>query len=221
DQILFHFDGNNNDEDDIAAIPVAALLAASAGIADKMTFFYGNNIAERNNDSRLSVLDESAAFANGLGVATVDYQDDIAAATAGVVELLTSGQKILAIEGGPMEAIYRALEQTDVQFHSNIKLLSHSSWNENRDVVNRDGVEEARTWADIASDFPNVEQVDIQDQNAGNNNDQGFNNNGWSALDSSDDPTLSAARDAMNGAAINGNNAKPNDPSDAGMLWFA
>ncbi|MEP3636992.1 MAG: malectin domain-containing carbohydrate-binding protein [Paracoccaceae bacterium] len=216
DQILFHFDGNNNDIDDIAAIPVATVLAASAGITDKITFFHGNNITEDNNNSRLPKLDNAAEYAESFGIRTVDYQDNIDAATAQVVEMLTSGQNVLAIEGGPMEAIYRALEQTPEQFHDNIKLLSHSGWNENRSEIERPGVTEARTWDDIADDFPGVDQVDIASQNNGVNNNDGFYNRNWDDLDDATDDLLIDLRDMMLEAGD-----KRNDPSDAGMLFYA
>ncbi|MFK7761899.1 MAG: malectin domain-containing carbohydrate-binding protein [Roseobacter sp.] len=216
DQILFHFDGNNNDIDDVAAIPVASVLAASAGIANKITFFHGNSLTEPNNSSRLPLLDNAADFAESLGIDTVDYQDNINAATAQVIEMLTSGQNVLAIEGGPMEAIYRALEQTPEQFHDNIKLLSHSGWNENRSETTRPGVNEARTWDDIADDFPGVELVEIAGQNNGVNNNLGFNNRNWADLDNATDDLLIELRALMEDAG-----AKVNDPSDAGMLFYA
>ncbi|MEM8598065.1 MAG: Ig-like domain-containing protein, partial [Pseudomonadota bacterium] len=49
DRIVFHFDGNNQDADDIAAIAVAALLAKAGGIESKTTFLYGNNLSEPND----------------------------------------------------------------------------------------------------------------------------------------------------------------------------
>ncbi|MEL6206413.1 MAG: hypothetical protein AAFR47_14035, partial [Pseudomonadota bacterium] len=100
---------------------------------------------------------------------------------------------------------------------SAITQVSHSGWNENRDVINRPGITEARTWDDIADDFPAVEQVEIRDQNNGGNNDKGFNNANWSWLDTATDPVLTEARGIMELAPGN----KKNDPSDAGMLFFA
>jgi hypothetical protein len=44
DYIVSHFDGNNNDEDNIAAT-----LTDAAGLSDKSTFFYNNNLEEPNN----------------------------------------------------------------------------------------------------------------------------------------------------------------------------
>ncbi len=217
DHITFHFDGNNNDPDDIAAVAVATLLTLAADLEDKTTFYYGNNLAEVNNDSQLANLEASGEFARSQGVEALNYQDDVAGTTDHLVDLLESGQKVLMIEGGPMEAAYRALEQTDPSFHSNIRMVSHSSWNENRDVVNRPGETQARTWDDIARDFPDVEQIEIQDQNAGSNNDRGFNNSGWEDLENIDSPLAEEAREAMLGAP----GAKANDPSDAGMLWYA
>ncbi len=91
----------------------------------------------------------------------------------------------------------------------NITLISHSGWNENRDVINRSGVKYARTWSDLKKDFPEVNFIDIDDQNPG------FYNDGWNWLDSSKNPILNEARDLM--IASN----KRNDPSDAGMLFYA
>nr|WP_319385749.1 Ig-like domain-containing protein [uncultured Roseibium sp.] len=220
DHVFFHFDGNNNDPDDIAAIPVAALLAKAAGIEDKTTLLYGNNLAEANASGRKAKLDDGGEFAKNLGLDAYNYQDDIDGTTALLVEKLNSGQKVLMIEGGPMEAVYRALEQTDPSNHANISLLSHSSWNENRDVINNPSdpdLTAARTWDDIRDDFPEVTQIDIRDQNDGSNNAKGFNNNGWSWLDATDDPALQDARDIMDTAG----STKKNDPSDAGMLFYA
>ncbi|MEM1265875.1 MAG: hypothetical protein AAGI50_07655 [Pseudomonadota bacterium] len=217
DHIVFEFDGNNNDPDDIAAVPMAALLTVAAGIEDKTTFLYGNNLAEVNNNNQLARLETSGEFARSLGIDARNYQDDIDGTTDYLVELMSSGDKVLLIEGGPMEAVYRALEQTDPMYHENLVLLSHSGWNETRDVVNRPGVTEARTWSDIDDDFPDVTLVEIRDQNNGNNNNQGFNNQNWDWMDSSDEPIIQDARTAMEGAQGN----KTNDPSDAGMLYYA
>lgn len=224
DQIVFHFDGNNNDPDDIAAVAVAALLAKAAGIEDRTTFFYGNNLSEPNaGGGRLQKMDGSGAFARTLGVTAYDYQDDILGTTDKLVEILESDEKILLLEGGPMEAIYRAMDAVDPALHSNLTLVSHSSWNENRSVTTRDtdgvndGQIQARTWSDLEKDFPGATYIEIRDQNDGNNNNKGFNNVGWTWMDSSNDDTIQAARDVM----IPAGNTKKNDPSDAGMLYFA
>lgn len=221
DHIIAHFDGNNNDWDDIAAMPVAALLSAAGGIADKMTFAYGNNVSERNNDTQLARLDDSADFARTLGIDTRGYQDDIEGTTEHLVSILSSGENVLMIEGGPMETAYRALERTDEKYHENVILVSHSSWNENRDVISAPGITEARTWDDIIRDFDGVTTIEIEDQNDGNNNDKGFNNAAWSWMDDSDEPLIQEARAAMEGASAGGNTRKQNDPSDAGMIFYA
>ncbi|MEM8843033.1 MAG: hypothetical protein AAGD47_14795, partial [Pseudomonadota bacterium] len=216
DHIVMQFDGNNNDRDDIAAIPIAALLITAGGYADKTTFLYGNNLAEKNDESRMSELDAGGAFAEKLGIDARNYQDDIAGTTARLIDIIETGDKVLMIEGGPMEAAYRALEAVDPKYHSNITLLSHSSWNENRDVITLPGITEARTWADLKADFPDLTFVDIRDQNDGHNNDKGFNNKGWEWMDESDEPLIQEAREIMEPAAY-----AFNDPSDAGMVLYA
>lgn len=217
DHIILHNDGNNNDPDDISAVPIAAALIKAAGLEAKSTLFYNNNLGEPNNSSMVAKMRESAAFAEKLGIQTHDYQADTDQATAELVKILNSGQKVLALEGGPMEAIYRALEQTSPENRANVTLLSHSSWNENRNVASRSGVDDVRTWNDIRNDFPNVELVEIKDQNGGGFNTSGFNNPQWNWLDSTDDPSLQEVRELMQNAG----GAKANDPSDAGMLFYA
>ena len=223
DRILFHFDGNNNDPDDIAAIPSAALMAAAAGLEDKITFFYGNNLSENNaGGNRLANLEASANFAETLEIETRGYQDDLPASveetTEYLVDLLETGEKILSLEGGPMEAIYRALERVDPSLHSNITLVSHDrSFNENRSVGSTPFADSPRTWSDISDDFPDVTLIQIDNQNRGNANDQGFYSFYWNALDGAEEPVLQAARSAMEGAG----GSKKNDASDSGMLWFA
>ncbi len=216
DRIVFHFDGNNNDKDDIAALPVAAALVKAAGLEDKVTFFFNNNLGERDNAGQVAAMRESAAFAESLGITVHDYVGGANAATNALIDILDSGDSVLAIEGGPMEAIYRGLEGTSSANLDNITLLSHSTWNETRDKVNRPGVTDVHTWADIRADFPSVELLEIRDQNDGHNNTRGFNNLNWSWLDGTDDPTLQEVRDLMENA-----DGKVNDPSDAGMLYYA
>ncbi|MEM8992260.1 MAG: glycoside hydrolase family 9 protein [Pseudomonadota bacterium] len=223
DRIVFHFDGNNNDGDDVAAIPMAALLTMAAGMEGKTTLLYGNNLSEPNASFRLPMLDEGGAFARSLGLDARNYQDDILATTAYLVDLIETGDEILLLEGGPMEATYRAMAAVDPALHQNLTLLSHGGWNETRNVKTRDtdgvddGVIQARTWADLQADFPGATYLEIRDQNNGRNNDLGFYNAGWSWMDGSDDPIIQEARDVMQQVG----NTKQNDPSDAGMLFFA
>ncbi|MEO1651115.1 MAG: hypothetical protein AAFR60_09080, partial [Pseudomonadota bacterium] len=203
--------------DDIAAVPIAALLTNAGGVADKTTFFYGNNLTNPSFFNREQALDKGGAFAEKLGISAFSYQDDITGTTQKVVDIINKGEKVLLIEGGPMEAVYRALDQVDPALHNNLTLLSHSAWNEDFNTVNLPGVTEARTWADIAQDFPGVTQVEITDQNAGKNNDKGFNNQNWSWMDSSNEPLVQEAREIMEQTP----GTVKNDPSDAGMMLFA
>ena len=167
DHIIFHFDGNNNDPDDIAAIPVAALLAKAGGVTDKMTFAYGNNLSEKGMSGRYDKMDKGAALARKVGIDAVSYENNPNAVTNKLVKLLNSGQKVLMIEGGPMEAAYRAIDKVNPAFHKNLTLVSHSGWNENRDKINIPGVKEARTWDDLQKDFPKLNMIEIADQNGG------------------------------------------------------
>ena len=92
DQIISHFDGNNNDKDDIAALPIAATILQGAGLQNKSTFFYNNNLGEPNNQSQVKAMRKSAAFAEKLGIDTFDYQANTQQATNELVKILNSGQ---------------------------------------------------------------------------------------------------------------------------------
>lgn len=216
DKIVFNFDGNNNDVDDIGAMPMAGLLASSAEIENKITFFYNNNLSETNEDFKVDKMRSSAAMVEKLGIDTVDYQQNIDAATDKLINIFNSGQKVLVIEGGPMEATYRALDETSDNNLKNLTLLSHSSWNETRDVITRPGVTEARTWDDIKENFPEVNTIQIADQNGDDySGDEGFYSDDWNWLDSKDDSVYKDARERME------DSGKKNDLSDAGMLFYA
>lgn len=205
DHIVSHFDGNNRDPDDIAALPIAAALTNAQGIQGKSTFFYNNNMGQPNDPDFVAAMRESAAFAEKLGIPTYDYQADADAATDALVEIFNSGQKILVLEGGRMETTYRAFEKTDPDKLQNITLISHSVHNENYDLGG------TRTWSDLQQDFPEATYVHIPDQN------KGFNDSGWTWLDSTSDPILQEARALMENAG----GVKINDPSDAGMHFYA
>lgn len=220
DQIVLHFDGNNADPDDIAAIPIAALLANAGGIQDKTTFFYGNNFSKPNLNGRLEAMDTGGAFVESLGITTHNYQDDIYATTAKLVDKINSGESVLILEGGPVEATYRALAQTDPANLSNVTLLSHSTWNQGYyeiDNPSDPNLTEVRLWSDIASDFPDVTQIEMNDQNGGTLNFRGFYNQSWDWLDETDNALFQEARSIMDLAGTE----KTNDPSDAGMLFYA
>ncbi len=75
--IVSQFDGNNNDKDDIAALPIAAALTNAAGLQRKSTFFYDDNVSEPNINDQVQHMRAGAAFAEKLGIETVDYQADL------------------------------------------------------------------------------------------------------------------------------------------------
>ena len=210
DEIVFQYDGNQGDPDDIAAMPIAALMAKAAGIADKTSFFYGNaalNSANPRNDL-LPLLEQSAEFSRGLGIDAYSYQEDIDGTVARLVAMIETGDNILLIEGGRLDATYRALLSVDPALHSNVTMLSHSIWNENGSYP---------TWSDMEVELPDVNYVRITDQNNGPRNTKGFRNEDWAWMDASDDASVQEARDLM---ALAGPD-KVNDPSDAGMLYYA
>ncbi|MEM9428740.1 MAG: hypothetical protein AAGA32_04490, partial [Pseudomonadota bacterium] len=228
DQIIFQFDGNNNDPDDIAAMPIAALIAAAAGIEDQIAFFYNNNIFEPSVDWQVAAMEEAARFSRSLGIETHSYEGQVDDTTDALVTLLDSGEKVLILEGGPMTATYEALTQVSAENHANITIVSHSVWNENQGVL----------WTDMKTLFPDVTFVSIVDRNGWttpttNSPGSGFKSNWWDWLDASDDPILQEANGIMDlangpdGSVDAPVGKNPNyydisyDASDAGMLLWA
>ncbi len=216
-QIVLHFDGDINDRDDIAALPVAAALIKAAGLEDRTTIFYNNNIQEGDNPGQAQDMRDSAAYAESLGIKTYDYTAGAGAATSALAAIFNSGDPVLSIEGGPMQAVAEGLFATDADKLGNITLLSHSSWNENRGTL----LGSDQPWSKLKSEFPEVTFIDISDQNKGTNNDRGFNSNKWEWLDDTTDPALMELREAMLNAGANSQRPFYNDPSDAGMVFFA
>lgn len=143
-RIVLQFDGNNNDLDDVSALPIAGLITEAAGLQNKTTFFYKNNLSEKSIPLQVDKMRNSAAFVEKLGISTYDYLNSATLATNELVKILNLGEKVLITAGGPMETVYRALEQTDPKNLANITLLSHSKWNENRDRITESEVTEAR-----------------------------------------------------------------------------
>ncbi|MEL6235594.1 MAG: Ig-like domain-containing protein, partial [Pseudomonadota bacterium] len=234
DRIVFHFDGNNNDPDDIAAMAVAALIAKAAGIEDKIVFFHSNNIFEPSVAWQVDAMNQVAAFAQSLGIATHSYEGQAAATTGELTDVLNSGEKVLVLEGGPMTATHTALQGVSAGNLGNISMMSHSGWNENQGVP----------WSTVKADFPEITYFDIVDQNGfttktNNAPGSGFKSKWWDWMDDPDEPLASnpvvSEANALMGLA-NGPEFDPGslpednsqyyydisyDASDAGMLMYA
>ncbi|MEL6385484.1 MAG: calcium-binding protein, partial [Cyanobacteria bacterium J06626_18] len=210
DHVVSHFDGNAVDKDDVAAVPVAGLLLNSAGLANKSTIFYNNNLSAPNGKLQTEQMRNSAAFVEEkLGIDTYDYQANTNVAINALADILNSGKKVLILEGGPMEATYRALAKVTPKNRSNVTLVSHGRFNE---------ITGPLQWDDIGSDFPEVNRIEISDQN-GKTDSTGFKSSKWNWLDNTSNPLFQEARDLMN--QVKNKNQKQNDPSDAGMHFYA
>jgi hypothetical protein len=223
DIVVLHYDGNNNDPDDHSAIVIGSLLTRAAGHQSKTHVFFGNNVAEPNNKAMLANIRDAADYAEQFGLTTHDYQAGVSRTTAELVALLNSGKKVLMIEGGPMEAAYRAMEQVSAANRDNITFVSHSTWNETR-AKNLLKLNQApRDWEDLKRDFPDATFIDISNQN------DNFKSPGWSWLDNKSDSIfhlpgaddiLGDGREIMEDAGKIAGHAR-NDPSDAGMVVYA
>lgn len=217
DHVVLLLDGNNNDTDDIAALPIAALLANGSRQHNKISIFYNNNLGEPNNSSQVNAMRKSAAFAEKLGIQTYDYQADING-TTNELKILDSGDSVLTLQGGPMEAIYRGLEKTSPKNRSNITLITHGwgTFNQVRNKATRPDVDDVHTWKDLKEDFKEPEYTHIPNQNARENDKEGFKSSLWKWMDRTDNAAIEEARELMQNAG-----GQRNDASDAGMLYWA
>lgn len=233
DEIVFNFDGNNNDSDDIAAMVVAAMIAKAAGLEERITFFYNNNFFQPNEDWQVSGMAAAAAFAESLGITTVNYDGQVQAATDELTAMLDSGLKVLVLEGGPLTATYDALQAVHPDNYENIQLISHSVWNNGVGIHPKTEVE---------ADFPDVDLIQLHDQNGfPNSPHSGFNSKRWDWMTKLDtygitDPEVvaiieeaDAIMDMANAPDWNGTPGDTLgldrdvsvDASDAGMLMWA
>ena len=92
------------------------------------------------------------------------YAADATVALTAAMNASSAASPLWVSCAGPMDVIYRALENTDLNKHQYIHLVSHSSaWNEKSKV---DGL--SYDWQDLKDAFDNVEYHDIKDQNSSN-----------------------------------------------------
>lgn len=149
DHIVFNFDGNIADTDDIGAVANAAVIAKTYGIAQEVTFNINVNYFNESEPWQVEEMRKSADFAESLGIEVNDFEGDVQGTLDKYSDILNSGKKILVIEGGPVTATYDALKNVDPANHHLITLLSHSDWNEG----DRYPGTSVHTWSDIKKEF--------------------------------------------------------------------
>lgn len=222
-RIAMSFDGNQHDPDDVGALPMSLAFTWAAGLKDNVTFVeHSNHICNVNNvlhgkmkESAAGVIERFGYDANRIH----DFYSDPAAATAKfVVEInkSTANNPLWIIAAGPMESIWRAINQSNKNVLSHVSIVSHSTWNE----VHGDCGEDSHTFEDLRVFEQNngLSLLEIKDQNASNGEDDfSTPRHKWYWLRDSADPNLAwvYTRDQFK----TGDFAKF-DPSDSGMVYW-
>lgn len=146
-RVILTFDGNVHDDDDILALPYSTGLWWAAGLADKVVQVEYNNhvclITSAENDGsgagsgddsqnmRTSAAGAISRFGYNQNI-FYDYETQGSASTskmAGEIEKSTASNPLWIIAGGPMETVWRGLENASTGF-DHVTVISHSAWNE-------------------------------------------------------------------------------------------
>ncbi len=164
-RVILSFDGNVHDDDDIVALPMSVGLWWAAGLKDRVVQVeYNNHVCNTNtneNDgSGAGAGDDSqnmqssasgsiSRFGYNSGI-FYNYENQGSASTnkmAAEIEKSTASNPLWILAGGPMETIWRGLEQAS-RGHGNVTIISHSNWNEQHNDCTGD-----HTWNDLKNKY--------------------------------------------------------------------
>ena len=164
-RVILTFDGNVHDDDDIVALPMSVGLWWAAGLKDRVVQVeYNNHVCSTNvseNDGsgagagddsqnmRSSASGSISRFGYNSGI-FYDYENQGNASTskmAAEIEKSSASNPLWIIAGGPMETIWRGLEQAS-RGHGNVTIISHSNWNEKHSDCPGD-----HTWSDLENKY--------------------------------------------------------------------
>lgn len=175
-------DGNKSDADDHGASAMAIAMLHYAGLLDKLVYVGHSSLYRSGCENAFGnwchLMDSATTGAllkfGGDTSIVYNYQDDfsdnnqldqsISALTA-AIDASSAGDSLWIYCAGPMDVVYRAIDNAQPSKRAFIKCISHSSWNENSVFG---GLQ--YTWSDIKSSFSadGVEFYEIKDQNRSN-----------------------------------------------------
>lgn len=237
DIVLLH-DGNA-DPDDILAMPMALAMIEAAGFKDNVVHVeYAINLCKDNG--KVDDMAESASLASErLGYDSSIFYNSIAQREQALNHLVsiinrsTNSNPVWIAAAGPMEVLWRALDNANSNKLSNVIIMSHSTGNENNlPFCNPDKTDFSHTknWDNIKADFkqfgitivenskdnPTPEgDFGLLDQNGKGTVCSGFNGDleNWDWIINTNNPKYSW---------IHERNQKPNeyDASDSGITFY-
>ena len=237
-RIAMASDGNNADADDHGATAFSIAMLHYAGLLDKLVFIGHSSLYKspcKNAYGNWCDLMDSASTGAMLrfgGDTSIiysfkdDYDDNnqlnesINALTQ-AINASSPGDPLWIYCAGPMDVVYRAINNASKSKRSFVKCISHSTWNENSTYGGL-----SYTWANMKNSFTSdgVEFYDISDQNRSNGNqDFAQESNGaseWNWLAQSGNPLWSWLRNTNLDIWLQTQKNKVFDISDAGMMYW-
>lgn len=146
-RIAISSDGNEHDHDDWAATPLSLALLAASGLQDELVLYtYSDHIWGSNQDHptsksglnayqhmRKSALEGGKwfGFDNTSFICAVDNTEVAYRAMRDEINKSSEENPLIIIAAGPMQVVGEAISRSDVSKRKYVKLISHSSWNNN------------------------------------------------------------------------------------------
>ena len=165
-RIAFSHDGNDHDEDDIAASAMVLAMVAEAGLKDKFVFMdYSSHIWGDKSGSPAEMRESVHGAAERWGIdpaitfevrVPAKLEEAKTAFRAAVIEAFDAGAEFYYGVGGPMEVPYQLVENLEQKYRDIVTVISHHGWNDNHQ---HDG---SRQWSDLIKIAGNNIHIDNQ-----------------------------------------------------------
>jgi hypothetical protein len=232
-RIAWSADGNDNDEDDWSASPMALNIFAAYGLKHKLVHFHYNSIlvSTRKDWEKINskgVL--TGARLNGYDMSRFfnvqENKEAVINDIARIVNESTADDPLFFMIAGPMDIPFMGLEKSNPENRKHVYCISHSYWNDglNEDAENysqyskRNLIDLGINWIQIKgqnqfTNTTNLEAGEILLPPEERHKDSESNLNPWYWLRDSKDPSLRHIWDMFQ------LELRP-DCSDAGMAYF-
>ena len=169
-RIAFSSDGNHNDEDDWGAFPVAIAILDAMGVKNSLVHAHFNNILTANTSSferemRTSALGAQQRYGLSRSIFFDCQGGELNAAISHLrdeINKSTANNPLYIILAGPMDVVYRAINQSNTSPRKYVYCISHNSWNDGYgggSIANnnkRDVIPTGITWIQVKDGNPNL-----------------------------------------------------------------
>lgn len=188
-RIIISCDGNEHDNDDLAATPLSPALLAAAGLQDRLVVYtfsdhiWGSNQNHFTRDSYKSAylqMRESAlggkkwfGFVHTNFICAVDNAEVAYRSVMDEINKSTAEDPVFILAAGPMRVVGESIARSEKDKRQYVTLISHSEWNNNHADHPCDGYRDVHSgwtfreiWQEFSgSDGGGLSCVRILDQN--------------------------------------------------------